>query len=222
MPTSATLIFLKTLNSNNNKEWFNANRQQYEIAKEDMNALVSKILLSFSPIDKDLKSLSAKDCLFRINRDIRFSKDKSPYKTNLGAFFVRGGKKSNFAGYYLHIEPGKSFVGGGLYMPMADVLKKVRQEIDYNVNEFKNIVEGKKFKSFYTQGLEMEKFSLANAPKGYEKDQPGIEYLKLKSFVATKSLTDEDLMSSTVLKKITKAFEALMPMVQFFNRAIAE
>ncbi len=222
MLTSSTLIFLKTLNSNNNKEWFNANRQQYEIAKEDMNALVSKILLSFSPIDKDIKLLSVKDCLFRINRDMRFSKDKSPYKTNLGAFFVRGGKKSNFAGYYLHIEPDKSFVGGGLYMPMADVLKKVRQEIDYNVNEFKNIVEGKKFKSFYTQGLEMEKFSLANAPKGYEKGQPGIEYLKLKSFVATKSLTDEDLTSSTVLKKITKAFEALMPMVQFFNRAIAE
>lgn len=222
MITSATLKFLKDLKSNNKKEWFDANRNKYEVVKEDINALVTKIISTFSAIDKDLKSLTAKNCMFRINRDIRFSKDKSPYKTNLGAFFNKGGKKINLAGYYLHIEPGKSFIGGGLYMPEASDLKKVRQEIDYNLEEFRSIVEGKKFKSFYTDGLEMRAFSLANAPKGYAKDQLGIEYIKLKSFVATKPLADKDITSPTLLKTVNKAFENLMPLIQFLNRAISD
>lgn len=220
MIAPTTLKFLKDLKNNNHKEWFEANRLWYDTIKVNMTALVTSIITNFSDIDKDLKVLTAKDCMFRISRDIRFSKDKTPYKNNLGAFFNKGGKKINLAGYYIHIEPGKSFIGGGLYMPMADALKKVRQEIDYNLDEFKSIVEGTMFKNFYTDGLEMKEFSLVGAPKGYDKNQVGIEYLRLKSFVATKALTDKDITSETLLKTITKAFETLMPMVKFLNRAI--
>jgi len=219
MLTPTTLKFLKDLKKNNQKVWFDAHRDRYESAKLDMHHLVEKVLSTFSTKDTNLQSLVVKDCMFRIHRDVRFSKDKSPYKTNFGASFSKGGKKSNFAGYYLHIEPGKSFVGGGLYMPMADVLKKIRQEIDYNVDEFKHIIESKPFKKIYA-GLEMEAFSLSTVPKGYDKDQAGIEYIKLKSFIATKPLTDKDITSTTLLKTITQAFEALMPMINFLNRAI--
>src|SRR4051812_7484768 len=153
MLQTTTLQFLKQLAKNNNKEWFDANRKKYEAAKADHTYSVQKIIDEFSKTDKALASISAKDCLFRINRDIRFSKDKSPYKTNLGSYINPNGKTSMSAGYYLHIQPGESFVGGGLYHPDAAALKSVRQEVDYSFEEFKNIINNKKFKAVYTKGL---------------------------------------------------------------------
>src|SRR6266567_3625593 len=125
----STLKFLKELKKNNNKSWFDAHRKEYETAKADFEKFIQSVLDRHSKNDADLKELVAKKCMFRINRDVRFSKDKSPYKTNFGASMNKGGRKSILAGYYFHCEPSESFVGGGLWMPMPDDLKKVRTEI---------------------------------------------------------------------------------------------
>ena len=179
------------------------------------------MLDNFCKTDTTLSSLSAKDCLFRINRDIRFSKDKSPYKTNFGASINTGGKKSFKAGYYLHIQPGGSFVGGGIYQPFPDVLKKVRQEVDYNFDEFKSMINSRKFKSVYTKGLSMEAdVSLSRPPKGYEEINPAIEYIKLKSIIAIAPLADEQLTDKKFASTVIKAFEALHPLTEFLNKAL--
>lgn len=221
MLQTSTLQFLKQLAKNNNKEWFDANRKKYEAAKEDHIQSVQKILNEFSKADTSLSSLAAKDCLFRINRDIRFSKDKSPYKTNFGAYINANGKKSMNAGYYLHIQPGESFVGGGLYQPDAAALKKVRQEIDYNFDELKSIVGNKKFKAVYTKGISKDQdLSLSRPPKGYDENNPAIEYIKLKSFIAMAPLTDAQLTDKKFVATVVKAFEALHPVILFLNKAL--
>src|SRR6266542_778530 len=178
MLQSATIKFLKDLKKNNNKEWFDANRKVYESAKQDFENLVQTVIGIYCKKDDELASLKAKDCMFRINRDIRFSKDKSPYKTNFGASINKGGRKSILAGYYFHCEPSESFVGGGLWMPMPDDLKKVRQEIDYCFDEFTKIINNKKFKVVYGELHKGEDISLSRPPKGYEDSNPAIEFIK--------------------------------------------
>jgi uncharacterized protein (TIGR02453 family) len=221
MLQTSTLQFLKQLKKNNNKEWFDKNRKQYEAAKTDFASFIQGVIDNFCKTDKTLSSLAAKDCMFRINRDIRFSKDKSPYKTNFGASINTGGKKSFKAGYYLHVEPGNSFLGGGLYDPFPDVLKKIRQEVDYNFDAFKNIINNKKFKSVYAKGLSKEDgLSLSRPPKGYDENNPAVEFLKLKSFIAIAPLTDEQLTDKKLAATITKSFEALHPLVLFLNTAL--
>ncbi|MFT4155813.1 DUF2461 domain-containing protein [Parafilimonas sp.] len=220
MLQTSTLQFLKQLANNNNKEWFDANRKKYEAAKQDHIQSIQKILNEFSKTDTTLSSLAAKDCLFRINRDIRFSKDKSPYKINFGASINAGGRKSFKAGYYLHIQPGESFAGGGLYQPFPDILKKLRQEIDYNFDEFKGIISHKKFKSVYTKGISKDaEYSLSRPPKGYEDNNPAIEFIKLKSIVAIAPLTDAQVTDKKFTSTVIKAFEALHPLIVFLNKA---
>lgn len=223
MLQTSTLQFLKQLAKNNHKEWFDANRKKYEAAKADYAASVQNIINTFSKTDAAIASLEAKKCMFRINRDIRFSKDKSPYKINFGASINAGGKISYNAGYYLHIQPGESFVGGGVYQPMPDVLKKIRQEIDYNFDEFKKIIGSKKFKSVYTAGLSTgEGMSLSRPPKGYEENNPAIEFIKLKSVIAIAPLTDAQVTDKKFVATVVKAFEALHPLIVFLNKALAE
>jgi len=221
MLQTSTVDFLKTLSKNNNKQWFDAHRKDYDSAKADFENFIGRLLKKAVLFDKDLSELEAKKCTFRINRDIRFAKDKTPYKTNMGASLNRGGKKSVFAGYYFHLEPGgKSFAGGGLWMPEAETLKKIRQEVDYNLEEFKNIIDNKTFKKIYNS-LEISKeTSLSSAPRGYEKDNPAFEWLKLKSFIATQPLSDKDLISKELEGTITETFKALKPLLDFLNRAI--
>jgi len=220
MLQSSTLTFIKKLTKNNNKPWFEENRHLFNEAKDNFENLVKNIITAFGKIDPDIAPLEAKNCVFRQYRDIRFSQDKTPYKQHMGASFDRGGKKSGFAGYYLHIEPGnKSMAGGGIWMPEAEQLKKIRQEIDYNQEEFYGILNQNDFKKIYGD-LEQGEFKLSREPKGYEKDNPAIEYLKLKSLVATQTLTDNDLVSKDVLQKILSAFTALMPLIKFINRSL--
>ena len=216
----STLKFLKDLKKNNNKPWFDAHRKEYESAKEDFSAFVQAVIDKHGKKDKTISHLKAKDCMFRINRDVRFSKDKSPYKTNIGAYINRGGKKSLFGGYYFHCEPGQSFMGGGLWMPMPPELNKVRQEIDYNLNDFKKILSSKKFKSVYKDLSRSEEYVLSLVPKGYEPTNPAADYLKMKSFVALTNLKDSDLTSKNLINKTVEAFEALQPLVEFINEAI--
>jgi len=218
----ATLKFLKDLKKNNNKPWFDLNRKRYEEAKADFANLVQQVIDAHSKKDKTISALKAKDCMFRINRDVRFSKDKSPYKTNFGASINKGGKKAfSTAGYYFHLEPGQCFVGGGIYQPMPDELKKVRQEIDYNFKDFKKIIQSKKFKALYSDLSKSKEYSLSRVPKGYETDNPAAEYLKLKSYIAFVRFTDADLTSTTLVKKTTAAFETLQPLLDFINESLS-
>ena len=222
MLQSSTLKFLKDLKKNNNKSWFDINRKRYETAKNDFLQFIQAVIDAHGKKDKSIASLKAKDCLFRINRDIRFSKDKSPYKTNFGASINKGGRKAmNSAGYYFHLEPGQLFVGGGIYQPMPAELSKVRQEVDYCFIEFKKIISAKKFKSTYGDLDRSPEFLLSRVPKGYDAENPAAEYLKLKSYLAVTNLTDKDVTSKTLLKKTLNAFESLKPLIDFLNRALA-
>ena len=215
-----TLKFLSQLKKNNNKPWFDAHRAQYEAAKIDFSNFIQLVIDALQKTDTTITGLTSKDCQFRINRDIRFSKDKRPYKENFGAFIGRGGKKSIYAGYYFHCAPGNSFAGGGLWMPESVNLKKVRQEIDYNWEEFRSILKEKSFKKIYSDLLKNEDFSLSRMPKGYEEDNPAIDYLKLKSLIAETTFSDNELTKSTLHKKTLAAFEALQPLLQFINRSL--
>lgn len=216
----STISFLEKLKKNNNKPWFEKHREEYLSSKNDFENFVQQLISTISIFDSDIKELQPKNCTFRINRDIRFSKDKTPYKTNMGASFNRGGKKSIFAGYYFHLEPGeKSFAGGGLWMPMPPDLKKLRQEIDYCLPEFSKILNAPSFRTQYN-GITMEKDQmLVNVPKGYDKENPAAKFLKLKSFTAIKNIPDHQLTSHNLASDASKIFKALTPLVKFINRA---
>ncbi len=221
MLQSSTLQFLRTLKKNNNKPWFDANRPKYEAAKADFIQFIQRVIDTHGKNDPTIHNLVAKDCLFRINRDIRFSKDKSPYKTNFGAAMNRGGKQTtSSAGYYFHLEPGQTFTGGGIWMPGPEFLRKVRQEIDYNFDEFRKIIGSKKFKSVYGDLSHEAEYKLVRLPKGYEADNPAAEYLKLKSFIASIEIKDADLTSKDLVKKTVNAFETLQPVVEFINQSM--
>ena len=218
MLQASTIKFLKDLKKNNNREWFEKNRKSYETAKEDFRSFIQTVIDQHSRNDKSIKNLAAKDCLFRINRDIRFSKDKSPYKPNFGASINKGGRKAwDSAGYYFHLEPGASFTGGGIYMPPPDQLKRVRQEIDYNFADFKKIIGAKKFKTVYGDLDKSEEFLLTRVPKGYEPGNPAAEYLRLRSYITMIKINDTELTSKNLVRKTVEAFAALQPLIEFIN-----
>jgi uncharacterized protein (TIGR02453 family) len=218
MINPSTIQFLQRLKKNNTKAWFDENRQHYAEAKENYLEFVQDVLGRMKKIDSSLADLEPKQCVFRINRDVRFSKNKDPYKTNMGASFSKGGKKVQCAGYYFHLEPGGSFIGGGFWMPMAPELNKIRQEIDYSFEEFSKIINKKKFKSCFESLSESEK--LTRPPKGYELENPAIEILKLKSFVVMTAVDDTELTGKEFSKKVVDHFEAMKPLVDFLNKAI--
>jgi uncharacterized protein (TIGR02453 family) len=216
----STISFLRALKKNNNKPWFDKNRERYLDAKQNFEEFVALLLQKMVLFDDDLKDLDVKNCCFRINRDIRFSKNKTPYKINLSAYFSRGGKKSIYSGYYFHLQPeGNSFVGGGLWHPEAAELKKVRQEIDYCFPEFKKIINAPSFKKNYGELERDENQMLVNVPKGYEKENPAADFLRMKSFVASKNIPDADLTETKLSKEIIQSFKDLTPLVKFINRA---
>jgi len=221
MLKKTTLDFLKNLKKHNDKSWFDANRDRYEAARADFTEFLQGVIDTQSRKDEGITGLQAKNCLFRINRDIRFSKDKSPYKTNFGASINKGGKKSILAGYYFHLEPGESFVGGGIWMPMPPELAKMRQEIDYGFDEFRKIIGSKKFKSVYGNLYQGEDMMLSRVPKGYEADNPAAEYLKMKSYIAMRPVTDRELLSKDLKKITVEAFGALQPLMEFINTALS-
>lgn len=220
MISSSTISFLKALKKNNNKPWFDTNREKYLDAKNNFGEFVGSLLSKMVSVDDDLKDLLPKDCTFRINRDIRFSKNKTPYKINLSASFNKGGKKSINAGYYFHLQPGgNSFVGGGLWRPEPVELKKLRQEIDYCFPEFKKIINAAAFKKNYGELERDENQMLVNVPKGYEKENPAADFLRMKSFVATKNIADIDLTNPKLANEVIQSFKALMPLIKFINRS---
>lgn len=212
-----TIQFLKQLKVNNNKEWMDANRKQYEAAKADFEQFVTGIIEGISSFDPSLSDLIAKQCVFRLNRDIRFSENKAPYKSNFGAAFSKGGKKSPSAGYYVHLEPGSSFVGGGCWMPPADILKNIRQEIDYDLKAFKKIIDQKDFKALYP-AIDGER--LKKGPQGYDIENPAIDFLRLKSFTVGHPVKDADFLGKTAVKDIVRSFKVMKPFIDFLNRSV--
>ncbi len=217
MISQSTLDFLKALKKNNNREWFEKNRGKYKLAKNDFEAFTGKMLGILKVINPKLASLEVKDCVFRIYRDVRFSKNKQPYKTNMGAYFVEGGKKSEKAGFYIQIEPGNCFIGGGCWMPQVTVLKAVRQEIDYNLKEFNSILSSRAFKTHFGS---MTDYKLKTTPRGYDAGHPGIEHLRQTSFVVGTVFRDKDFTSKNITRKCGDTYKAMKPFLDFLNEAI--
>ena len=219
MLQSSTLRFLATLKKNNNKAWFEENRNLYENAKEDFSLMVEALIKAIARFDEPIGLLKPKDCTFRINRDVRFSSDKTPYKSNMAAAFSKGGKKAMVAGYYFHCEPGQSFTAGGFYNPLPDQLAKIRQEIDYNFDDWMKIVNTKRFKSQFPKGVQGTGI-LVRPPKGYDENSPALLFLKMKGFIVTSEFSDAELLEKDAVKKVALSFEAMKPMIDFLNRAV--
>lgn len=220
MLSTPTLRFLKSLKKNNNREWFEANKKDFLSAKAEFVTFVDALIGKIGKFDASVADKEAKNCVFRIYRDVRFSKDKSPYKTHFGAYITSAQSKSEVsskAGYYIHLEPGGAFLAGGAYTPEGPWLKAIRQEIDYNTAEFKKILNNASFKKYFGK---MEGEQLVNAPKEYPKDHPEIALLKHKSFLAVHQLDEKMLTSDQFLKHATDVFKAMMPFNQFLNRAL--
>lgn len=212
------LHFLRSLAENNSKEWFDMHRDEYECVKKESVALAEKLLAGLNQLDPTLGLTDARKCIFRINRDVRFSADKSPYKTHIGMFFNKGGKSKPTAGYYLHIEPGKSFAGGGIYGPQAAELNAIRREIYFNCVEFEQIIGDKDFR--HTFGELMDEGKLQRPPKGYPADFPAIELLKFKHYVVGHNLDDAVLYRPNFEGYILQIFSKMKSFNHFLNRAL--
>jgi len=220
MLNASTLYFLEQLKINNHKEWFENNRNLYNNAKANYLQLVTDILKELSKTDASLSFLQAKDCTYRINRDVRFSKNKAPYKTNMGAGISKGGKKLMLAGYYLHCEPSQSFIAAGVWMPLAPELKKIRQEIDYSFEEFKTIVEDKSLQKLNISLEKGKDVMLTRPPKGYDELNPAIDFLKMKSFILSTSISDKTLTSKHLVDTVVTACNTMKPFIDFLNRGL--
>lgn len=220
MISKESLQFIEDLKHNNNRDWFLANKKRYDIVKKEYHVLIADFLAAMIPLDPSLKNLEVKDCSFRINRDIRFSKDKSPYKSHLGIWMSAGNKNTNLGGYYIHLEKGASFIAGGVHWPDAPDLKKIRKEIAFFYEDLEEIVTNKKFKTAFGALDRDESNSLKTAPKGYEKDHPAIEFLKLKCFTASAKIDDTLLSDPDFVTKISQQLILFKPLNEFINRAL--
>lgn len=213
-----TFQFLKNLKKNNSKEWFDANRTQYKKAKSEFETFIDKSLIEIGKFDKEIIFTTAKESIFRINRDIRFSRNKQPYKTNFGAFMAKGGRKGTHAGYYIHVEPDNCFLAGGIYMPSGPMLKTIRTEIFENISEFKEIINNRSFIHHFGKGLYGDKLNAA--PRGFPKDFPDIELLKFKHYTVFKNEPDEVFQKPDFLEEVALVFQIMFPFNSFLNRAV--
>jgi len=217
MLTKKTLNFLNLVAENNNREWFAENKYLYEEAKEDLFPFIAKLIKEFAAIDPQYSAdTEPKKALMRIYRDVRFSKNKAPYKNNYGIAFDVKGYGPHTPSYYLHLQPGNCFFGVGFWQPEGAVLKMIREEIDYSASEFVEILTAKGFSSLYKLS---EEDKLKKAPKGYEIDHPQIELLKLKSFIAIYPIADSEFFKSTIVDKLINAFATIQPFVLFLRKA---
>jgi uncharacterized protein (TIGR02453 family) len=220
MITKDAVQFLSDLVANNNTEWMHANKKRYESFKKDYHNYIASLLAEMKPLDKTLEPLEIKNCTFRINRDIRFSKDKSPYKTNIGVWFTQNKFRKNSPGYYIHFEKGNSFIAGGVWCPEPNELKQIRKEIAFFHDDLEAIVKDKKFKSEFGALTRDDNNTLKKAPKDFEPNHPAIEFLKLKSFTASAKIDDKLFLDKDFSKIVSQKLIALKPMNDFLNRAL--
>jgi uncharacterized protein (TIGR02453 family) len=211
------LEFLRELAANNDREWFEVNKDRYNESRSKILFLTEVLIHEIRNFDPSIQQPEAKNCIFRIFRDVRFSNDKRPYKTNFGSYIARGGRKSNRAGYYFHIEPEGSFIGGGLYMPAADDLKAIRNHIIKFPENFIEILEDPEFKSALP---EMFDHQLKTAPQGFPKDHPLIHLLRYRSFAFSAHVPDELLTGGKFIETAVSAFHQMHRVNQFLNEAL--
>lgn len=214
------LSFLKELRNNNEREWFNTHKDKYQAAMAEFEQFIELLISEIAEFDPDIKNITPKDCIFRIYNDVRFAKNKPPYKEHFGAWIIAGGKKvdNTKAGYYIHIEPGASFVGGGMYHPQAPQLQKIRKYIEHNAKELKTILSSKEFKKYYPGMWDEDK--LSRPPAGFDKDHPDIELIKYKSYVVMNMIPDEMILSNDLLSHLAKTCKAQQPFNDFLNDAV--
>lgn len=216
----STFDFLNQLRENNNREWLQANRELFDAARLQFMDFAEQVLRGLVAMDKRIpEDIPVSKCVYRIYRDIRFSLDKTPYKGYFSAAYSPTGRSTELPGYYIHIQPGQSFATAGLWHPSKERLAAIRQEIDYNSADFRSIVEAPLFQQH--AGLDQED-RLKKAPSGYSADHPDIEFLRLKSFTATKSFSDKEMMQADATDKILSAFQALQPFQEFLYQAVEE
>ena len=219
MDLSHIFDFLRQLQLHNSKEWMDAHRDQYQEARQTFIEVTARLLEGLSLEEEGLRGLDPKKCIFRINRDIRFSREKSPYKDNFGAALAEGGRQSGNPIYYLHLQPAdESFIAGGLYHPPADTLAKVRQEIDYNSSELKAITTERAFQQYFGQ---IQGDTLKRAPKGYAPDHPNIALLKLKDYLVIHTLTDQEVTDGAFLEQALTVLRAMVPFIRYLSVAIS-
>jgi len=211
--TLSTLEFLQELAENNNREWFTEHRKRYDAAKKEMEALVKDLIKGIGEFE-NLPNTEPKDCLFRINRDIRFSKDKAPYKQWLSAAVGPGGRHSGRIDFYVHIQPGESFLGAGMWNPTPKQLAKFRQEIDFNPEALKSIIEAPEFREYFP---EIWGESLQRMPKGYPENHPDIALLKRKQLFFMHKYTDAEVTSPNFAKEIVNGCRLIKPYCDFLN-----
>jgi len=206
--------YLKNLDENNNREWFNDNKNLFSEAEDEFEIFVEELISEVGKSDEKVAKLNAKKSLLRIYRDIRFSKDKTPYKTYFGASLGMG-KSNEKSGHYLHIEPGKSFIGSGIYLPEAPVLKEIRKEIAVFKDDFLKAIDHKDFKKHFGE-LDRE-HELKKIPQGFEKEDPMADYLRLKSFIGVHNLTNKDIMAKDTIENLTSIMNSAKPLNDFLN-----
>ena len=217
MLNKKTFDFLEKIVENNNREWFAENKYLYEEAKVDLLMLITELIKEFSAIDLQYSvDTEPKKALMRIYRDVRFSKNKDPYKNNYGIAFDVKAYGPNTPSYYLHIQPEKCFFGVGFWQPESQILKMIREEIDYNSSEFLSVIDADDFKTTFRLS---EEDKLKKAPKGYEIEHPQIELLKLKSFIAIYNIEDREFFKPTIVNKLKTAFKIIQPFVLFLRKA---
>lgn len=220
MITKEALQFLADLIANNNTEWMHENKKRYESYKKDYHNFITSVLTEMKPLDKSLEPLEVKNCTFRINRDIRFSKDKSPYKTNMGIWMSQNKNRKNSPGYYIHYEKGNSFIAGGVWCPEPNELKLIRKEIEFFHDDLEAIVSNKNFKKEFNELDKSENNVLKKAPKDFDPNHPAIEFLKLKSFTASSKIDDKLFTDKDFSKIIAQKLITLKPMNDFLSRAL--
>jgi uncharacterized protein (TIGR02453 family) len=218
MDANLILEFLSLLRDNNNREWFQGNKDLYDRARKEFENFINELIPEIYEFDKSIGMVTARDCLFRLFRDIRFSNDKTPYKTNFGAFIARGGRKGIYPGYYIHLETAQSMLAGGIYMPPPEVTKAVRQEIYYNSSEFRKILEKDEFRKFFGKLDDFDK--IKKPPKDFPPDFPDIDLLKYRSYTIVHNADDKQVRGQSYLAYAVKVFKAMYPLNAFLSRAI--
>lgn len=211
------LDFLKKLAQNNNKTWFDEHRSEYQAARKEWLNFVQQLLIELIELNPEFVHLEPHKCIYRINRDVRFGKDKTPYKKNFGAFFVPGGKMSGRAGYYLHLEPGNCFLAGGMHCPDSTFVHQIRDTIANDRGTFRQIVEAKKFKADCGEILGPK---LKRPPRGYDPEHPDLKYLKLKGYIVCINIPDKAYHQADFIPQTLKYFRTMQPLIDYLNAAI--
>ncbi len=207
----ATLKFLKDLEKNNNRDWFLAHKSQYELATANMKEMLSDVIQGLNK-----KDVIEDGRLFRIYRDVRFSKDKAPYKNHFGIHFVRA-SQARRGGYYLHIQPGDTFVGGGFWSPTPEDLKRIRDEFAFDDKPVRKILASKSFISNFGTLAGDE---LKTAPSGYDRNSPSIDLIRKKQFLISRKFKDKEVLDPGFTKEVVKTFEAMRPFFDYMSEVL--